>query len=1043
MKYGNLSFLVILFFVSFQAQAQQVPVESLKGMEIRNIGPAGMSGRVTTIDVDLREPNRIFIGTASGGAWKSESGGIYWEPIFDDQPVQSIGALKINQNNPSEIWIGTGEGNPRNSLNAGNGIYKSIDGGRNWIHSGLENTRLIHRIYIHREDPNTVLAGALGSPWGPNKERGVFKTTDGGKSWKKVLYINEETGVADMVVDPINPNKIIVAMWEFGRKPWTFNSGGEGSGIYVSFDGGDTWKKRTSEEGLPKGELGRIGLAIAPSQPNIVYALVEAKKNGLYKSTDGGFKWELVAEKNIGNRPFYYADIFVDPKNENRIYNLHSVVTVSQDGGKTFERLLGYVGFSGVHPDHHALWIHPEDPNYLINGNDGGLYISRDRGANWQFASNLPLAQFYHINYDMSYPYNVMGGMQDNGSWIGPSSAWQRGGIKNHDWQEVYFGDGFDVMMHPTQTHIGYAMSQGGNVGRFDLRTGENYTIKPVHPEGIKLRFNWNAAIAQNPFNDCGVYFGSQFVHRSMDCGNSWEIISPDLTTNDTTKQKQAESGGLTIDNTQAENFTTILAISPSPVEQDVIWAGTDDGNLQLTHDGGKSWTNLSGRLPNFPAGSWIPQIVVSEKNAGEAFIVVNDYRRNNWRPMVYHTKDFGQSFKQIVDEKQVQGHALSIVQDPEAPNLLWLGTDYGLYFTIDGGRNWMKWMNDYPSVSTIDLKIHPREHDLIVGTFGRAAWILDDIRPIRAIAQSKGEILDESFAVFEAPDAYLASYRSIKGTRFIGDAEFVGKNRRYGAMVTTWINPSLEDSLQSKEVKVQVVNSEGDTIRTFWSEVDTGINRIYWNLRHDGIRYPSRSTPKKPERLPSGFTAIPGTYELICTYGDFKSSTDVKVNADPRVDADPSAQQKQETYTAFYAMVERASMAFQSLQDARTSIDLAEKQLTNAPDSIQTRIKKSGKALKKQITELEKHFMLPQGLKGIQRTSENINSYLYRASGYISDSEGGELSQMAQFTINQVQERIDTAATEIKAFLANEWADYQKEIEGLDYSIFKELGDF
>jgi photosystem II stability/assembly factor-like uncharacterized protein len=554
----KLSWLLVfsLSVLSFPLFGQNIDLDHFEALAPRSIGPAGMSGRVTTIDVVNAQPNRIYIGTASGGVWYSGSGGIKWEPVFEDASLQSIGALAINQANPDEIWVGTGEGNPRNSHNSGAGIFKSIDGGKNWKRMGLEHTRTIHRIIIHRDNPEVVYAAALGSAWGPNPERGVFRTEDGGETWEKVLFVNDSTGCADLVLDPSNPNKLIAAMWEFGRKPWFFNSGGEGSGLYVSFDGGDSWEERTSEDGLPKGDLGRMGLAIAPSKPNIVYALIEAKKNGFYKSTDGGFKWKLVSTEDIGNRPFYYADIFADPQNENRIFNLWSYLSKSEDGGKTFE-LFG----RGTHPDHHAFWVHPDNPAYMIEGNDGGLNISHDGGDTWRFVQTLPLAQFYHISVDMDIPYNIAGGMQDNGSWVGPSSVWEYGGIQNTDWQEVYFGDGFDVVFRPDNNRYVYAMSQGGNVSYIDRETGKSRFVKPVHPEGEELRFNWNAAIAQNPFHDCGIYFGSQYVHKSMDCGLTWAIISPDLTTNDSTRQRQFESGGLTIDDTRAENFTTILAI--------------------------------------------------------------------------------------------------------------------------------------------------------------------------------------------------------------------------------------------------------------------------------------------------------------------------------------------------------------------------------------------------------------------------------------------------------------------------------------------------
>jgi len=556
--------------------------------------------------------------------------------------------------------------------------------------------------------------------------------------------------------------------------------------------------------------------------------------------------------------------------------------------------------------------------------------FSRDRGETWQFVENMPLAQFYHINYDMEIPYNVCGGMQDNGSWIGPSQVWQRGGIKNFHWQEVFFGDGFDVVIRPDDSRYGYAMSQGGNVGYFDKETGKTTYVKPVHPDGLKLRYNWNAGIAQDPYNNCGVYYGSQFLHYSKDCGQSWDIISPDLTTNDTTKQQQATTGGLTIDNTQAENFTTILSIAPSPIEEGVIWVGTDDGNLQLTRDGGKTWNNLASKLKGARAGSWIAQINASTYNAGEAWIVVNDYRRNDWRPMAYHTTDYGKSFTRVVDENKVEGHVWSIVQDPIVPELLFLGTDFGMYMSIDKGQNWNKWMNDYPSVPTADLKIHPRDGDLIVGTFGRAAWILDNIDPLRELAKSNGQLLKQNFQVFASPTAYQAEYKAVNGSRFIADGVFVGDNKRSGGMITFWAKaPKMSNDDEAKESKKEkatfkIVDSQGDTIRTFKREIEEGMNRIFWNLRADGFRYPSRNEPKKDADMPSGMDVMPGDYEIIVSWKEWSGTTKMKVAYDPRLEISTAALQAKASARADFAkMVGAAREGFTQLTDAQKTIKL------------------------------------------------------------------------------------------------------------------------
>lgn len=1062
--------LTMLFAFALHLSAQKVNVDQLKGIKIRNIGPAGMSGRITTIDADPRNTNIIYAGSASGGVWKSDDGGINWEPIFDKEAVLAIGAVAVDPVNPDVIWVGTGEGNPRNSHNTGEGLYKSLDAGKTWKRVGLEKTFNIHRVLVNPENSNEVYVGAMGSIWGPNEDRGVYKTSDGGKTWKKVLYVNDGTGVADMVMDPSNPNKLVAAMWQYDRDPWQFISGGKGSGLYVTYDGGETWTQRTSKDGLPEGELGRIGLAIAPSKPDVIYALVEAKENNLYKSTDGGVKWSKanVNDNMVSNRPFYYSDIFVDPKNENRIFNLYSEVSVSEDGGKTFQLF-----DRTTHSDHHAFWIDPNNPNYIMMGCDGGLYISRDAGKNWRFAENLPVGQFYHVNYDMSIPYQVGGGMQDNGSWVGPSSLWKRGGIMNSDWQEVYFGDGFDLGFRPDDPRYVYAMSQEGNVGYVDTKTGKSVTIRPTHPDPkVELRFNWNAAFAQNPFHTNGIYYGSQFLHKSMDYGQSWEIISPDLTTND--KEKQAlsnKTGGLTMDATGAENFETILAIGPSPVDENVIWVGTDDGNLQLTRDGGKTWTNVASKLPTVKAGAWIPYIEVSQKNAGEAYVVVNDYRRNDWRPMVFYTNNYGQTFTRVVDEKQVDGYVLCIVQDQVEPNLLFLGTDRGLWFSIDKGATWNKWTNDFPAVQVADLKIHPRDNDLIIATFGRSLWILDDIRPFRELAKTKGKVLAQDLKLFEAPDAYQAEYRSYTGYHFPADAMYQGENKSASPRIALWVGklpkkrPGADDNAEANaggggrfaggggggfggfgrggnrggtRIKVAVFDEAGNPVRNYSTQVDTGMNYIGWDMRYDGVRFPSRQAARPDADVPGGADVLPGKYKLVVTVGDLKDSTMITVKGDPRLDI-PMEDRKAKVaaYKDLASIVSTATTAFERIQDAKKTIKTVDEAMGNADPNTKKELGKMGKTLQDSLTAMEKLFMAPDNQKGIVRDADDLTSALFGASRYL-DAGDGAPTPSAQNMMNKAKVQLKDILDKMNGFFEKDFAEYQQKVEAAKFSLFK-----
>jgi len=1054
--------------------AQEFSMDLVKNMTPRNIGPGGMSGRVTAIDVVLNNPDIMYVGTASGGLWKSTSGGIKWEPIFDNEVTASIGALAIQQSNPSVIWVGTGEGNPRNSLNGGYGIFKSLDGGKSWKSMGLEKTRHIHRVVIDPTNPDIVYVGAIGSPWGIHPERGVFKTVDGGQTWKKILFANNKTGVADLVMDPTNPNKLIATLWEHKRDPWFFKSGGEGSGLHITHDGGKNWKKITEKDGFPKGELGRIGVAIARNKPNIVYALVEAKKNALYKSVDGGFKWKKVGKDftNRGHRPFYYSEIYVDPQNENRLYNVFTYVNSSEDGGKSFKQLMPAYGVdNGIHPDHHAWWIHPENGNFMIDGNDGGLNITKDGGKTWRFIGNLPVAQFYHINVDNEYPYNVYGGMQDNGSWRGPAYVLRAQGIRNSYWQEISFGDGFDVIPDRDDSRYGWTMSQQGFVSRYDWQTGNNYIVRPTHPEAdVKLRFNWNSAINIDPFNNSTIYFGSQFVHKSTDKGLTWQIISEDLTTNDPEKLKQSESGGLTMDATGAENHCTILVIEPSPIEENMFWVSTDDGRVHYTQNGGQSYTEVSKNIKGLPKGSWIPQIKASNKNKGEALLIANDYRRFNYTPYAYRTTNYGKTWQRIVDGNDVESFALSIVEDLVEPNLLFLGTDDGLYVSIDAGNKWTKWTEGFPTVSVKDLVIQPRENDLIIGTFGRAAWVLDDIRPLRAIAKNK-QILNKKLELFKPPTAYQAAYRQATGSRFGGDALYNGENRGRGAHLSYYvtIDEKKEDEKEKDEDEEDASEENEDTSEkdenvVKWDSLTMNIydgerlirtlkrkapdsTRIYkwrWFMNEKGGDRPSR-TIRKQTRESGGTGVKPGTYKVVMSFGDQTSEEMITVKSDPRLDV--SSKAINETYTVSKEIQSIRQTAADAVKQLVESKNIAKDYSKNLAKLDKKKYKDQIKASKDIIKKIDKVIAIYLGKvdkrQGITRNPEvNVNQRIGNASFYSGTRPNG-LTTTEKTLIKHAKNAVKDALDKTNTFFNEVWKPYQTKMEGLNTTPFKDTKSF
>jgi photosystem II stability/assembly factor-like uncharacterized protein/outer membrane protein assembly factor BamE (lipoprotein component of BamABCDE complex) len=1034
-----ISFFTLLAFTTF---GQQVDMSIFEKMKARSVGPAGMSGRITCIEVIHNQPNVIYVGAASGGVWKSTSGGTKWEPITDTLATLNIGSLAIQQSNPSVIWVGTGEGNPRNSQSSGFGLYKTMDGGKSWELMGFEQTRNIHRILIHPDDPNTVWIGSQGPAWGDNTNRGVYKTTDGGKTWKHVLKGNASTGIADMVLDPTNPNKLIACMWDFRREPWTFRSGGEGSGMFISHDGGETWEERTEADGLPKGELGRMGLAIAPSEPNRIYALIEAEKNGVYRSDDGGFNWyQISADEKAGNRPFYYSDLFVDPTNENRIYSLHSLVSSSEDGGKSWKTILPYWG--GVHPDHHALYIHPTDPDYIILGNDGGLAISRDRAKSWKFVKNLPLAQYYHINIDNELPYNIYGGMQDNGSWRGPAYTWGSG-IKNNDYLFLMGGDGFDVSPDPDEpSRYGYAMSQQGNLGRYDMLSGNVKDVQPTTDRDVKLRYSWNAPIAQDPFDNNTIYYGSQFVMKSTNSGDGWVIISPDLTTNDTIKQKQLESGGLTPDVTGAENHTTLLCIEPSRIDKNVIWAGSDDGRIHVTMDGGKNWTSVEGKIKGMPFGAWVPQIHSSKHNAQEAFVVVNNYRMNDWKPYLFHTTDGGKTWKRLADESDFPGYCLSIIQDPTVPELLFLGTENGLFVSFDKGANWNHWKHGFPNVSAIDLKIQEREADLVIGTFGRSAFILDDITPLREYARTQAaQWKKERLEVFDIPTAYMVSRTQPRGVNFDPDG-FRGENRTTAARIQVYFTKEWKAELTEKERtmkgKMRVMNAAGDTIRTQEIKLGEGVNRLYWYKDRKRDQSASRKPRKKEDEESGGLPVLPGMYTIEIECDSITDRNTVNVMHDPRRTVTAaSLKNQQEKIEKAEALVASLTELTEELHDCQAVL---KKVKTLMPEEKNDDLKALSKQTKKMgdtINGFMDQIFGKENTKGLYRNSDLVSRYVNRAFYEAWSSDEGN-DQRFEHIYAEGEQEYTKIEKVIRNFITNEWKGYTEAVEKAALSPLKD----
>jgi photosystem II stability/assembly factor-like uncharacterized protein len=854
----------------------------ISGLGARNIGSAAMSGRIAALDAVPAADGKttLFVGAASGGVWKSTDSGTTFKPVFDKQPVQSIGAIAIDPSHHDTIWVGTGESWTRNSVSIGNGVYKSTDGGETWTHVGLDASERIARIVVDPRDGNTVYACVPGRLWSDSADRGLYKTTDGGKSWNLILKgRNLSTGCASLSLDPKDPNAMFASLWDFRRKGWTFRSGGDsataesGSGLFRSSDGGRSWSEvgDASNKGFPKKPYGRIAVAVAPSASNVVYAMVEATDSALYRSDDGGKTWDKRDKSQMMVwRPFYFAALIIDPKNPDRLFKPDLSLIQSLDGGKSFANVGG-----GTHGDHHAVWIDPTDVQHVITGDDGGLWQSYDGGNKWWKQNNLPVSQFYHVSVDDADPFRVYGGLQDNSSWVGDSAY--PGGVTNQRWENMYGGDGFWMFEDPADPDYIYAEYQGGTIGRVHRGTHEMRAIQPLAGYNEKLRWNWNTPIALSPNEKGTLYIGAQFLFRSRDHGQSWERISPDLSTNDPQKQKQEESGGITVDNSAAEMHTTIYSISESPKAAGTIWVGTDDGNVQLTRDGGKSWSNVVANVKGVPAHSWVSWVQASSFDAGTALVAFDRHTFGDMAAYVYETRDYGKTWTALVtpkDDKGVRGYAHVIKEDPLKRGLLYLGTEFGLWISPDGGKAWAPFKgSDFPAVAVRDIVFQQRDASLVLATHGRGIWIIDDLTPLR--------MLDDKTL---ASEATFLSTRPLQqrinafGGWSEGDAAFTGPNPPNGAEIVYY----QKGRHLFGKLKIEVLDDKGAVLDSIPASVRRGINRVTWQMRAKPPHVPPAAqiafNSTQGPRVP------PGTYTVRMTKGENVYETRLDVGLDRRV---------------------------------------------------------------------------------------------------------------------------------------------------------------
>ncbi len=1047
--------------VAYAAPADQPsPTDKLKNLEFRELGPATMGGRIDDFAVVESNPNIVFVGAASGGVWKTTNNGTTWEPVFDKEGVSSIGDIAIAPSDPSIVWVGTGEPNNRQSSSWGDGAYKSLDGGKTWKKMGLDATRHIGRIVIHPKNPDVVYVAALGRLWGPNPERGVYKSTDGGKTWTQSLKINDDTGVSDIAMDPQSPDTLYAAAYQRRRTPFGFNGGGIGSAIYKTTDGGATWKKLT--KGLPYengGETGRIGLDIYRKDPNIVYALVQHEKGGTYRSEDKGETWKKMGDTNP--RPSYYSQIRVDPNNDLRIWELGARMYYSEDGGKTFSTQR----VKKIHGDFHAMWIDPADSNHVITGSDGGIHWSYDNGRTWDFINTIAIGQFYEVGLDNEKPYHICGGLQDNGSWCGPIQTLARDGIANEDWRVIHGGDGFYAEIDPLEPWIVYTEAQDGYIDRRDLRTDQQHSVRPEAKAGEPhYRFQWNSPVAVSAHDHKTIYYGGNFLFKSTDRGDTWTRLGADLTTG-VDRNKLRIFGKTPDKNTLSrhdgvQDYPTITTLSESPLTPNVLWAGTDDGNLQVTRDGGKTWKNVAARVPGVPQGTYVSRVVASKYAEGTAFVTFDGHRSDDNGIYIFLTTDYGESWKPIRNGIPDSAGSVHVVREhPRSQNLLFAGTEFGLWVSWDRGANWTALKNNFPTVPVDDIEIQARENDLVLATHGRSIWVFDDLTPIEKMDAN----VAASGLTFFPPRA-ATTWRLGNRRWSAGQKMFAAKNPPYGAILNYYLKEAVPpeppktdkdkdakdkngesaaeektetDAAAKKEgqVKISVLDKDGKLMREFDGPGAAGVNRTNWDLRWNP---PAEPTEEQKEAIAAGYgfgprgpLAEPGEYTVKIKAGSKEATQKVVVEDDSRVRI--SAADRAERAAAIeqiYAMDKTTDKDRKSIEGLQKALKAAREQwkkdaekanATKIPEDV---VKAADELQKKVDAVAEKYVRERQGLGNAgpplewkpDPLPEQLQDLLDDLDGFTAAPDGQQKEKLAELT-----PEVSAASAQVKKFVEEE----------------------